>query len=293
MASTSPADPADAREHERDAWAEDDPVLARIADLVDAGMAPIGDARFSSLACEAFAYQRRRIPAVGRLARARGLADRALTHWTEIPMIPASAFAHLPLHSAPPREIFRSSGTTGDQRSEHHHPFPALYRRVIDVSFPHHCLPTFVPGAGPPMLALIPPRRQAPDSSLGFMVAHVLERFGGDESGYAFGTGGVRPDLATAWCRLRIAAGEPVLILATAFALVQWLEDLAERDRTWALPAGSVVFETGGFKGRVRAIERPELLALVERRLGVPPDRVVREYGMTELSSQLDRKSVV
>jgi hypothetical protein len=48
-----------------------------------------------------------------------------------------------------------------------------------------------------------------------------------------------------------------------------------------------VVFETGGSKGRTRALGRPELLAGVERRLGVPAGRVVREYGMTELTSQL------
>jgi hypothetical protein len=48
-----------------------------------------------------------------------------------------------------------------------------------------------------------------------------------------------------------------------------------------------VLFETGGFKGRTRELSRPELLARVEERLGVPAGRIVREYGMTELTSQL------
>ena len=50
------------------------------------------------------------------------------------------------------------------------------------------------------------------------------------------------------------------------------------------MPAGTRIFETGGFKGRVRELQRPELLARVERHLGVQPDHVVREYGMSELT---------
>jgi hypothetical protein len=45
--------------------------------------------------------------------------------------------------------------------------------------------------------------------------------------------------------------------------------------------------ETGGFKGRTREIPRAELYALLVEATGVPTDRIVSEYGMTELLSQL------
>jgi hypothetical protein len=44
--------------------------------------------------------------------------------------------------------------------------------------------------------------------------------------------------------------------------------------------------ETGGFKGRARALAREELYGWIHARLGVPPARCVNQYGMTELASQ-------
>ena len=44
--------------------------------------------------------------------------------------------------------------------------------------------------------------------------------------------------------------------------------------------------ETGGFKGRSRELPRDELYRRLHRALGVPPDRIVNQYGMTELGSQ-------
>lgn len=268
--------------------ADSSDIVARITRLVARGMGAIDEPMFSAAAREAFAFQCRHIPALRDLCRARGLDPASWRHWTEIPPIPAAAFAAVPLHAAPAREVFRSSGTTDDQRSIHHHPFPHLYRTVIDVSFPYHCLPAERREApGTPMLSLIPDRRFAPDSSLAFMVDHVLDHFGAASSAYAFGEHGVEAADANAWCRARMDEGTAPMILATAFALAQWLEALEAKGETLSLPAGATIFETGGFKGRVRSIVRAELLRRIDRSLGVPPDRVVREYGMTELSSQL------
>jgi hypothetical protein len=44
--------------------------------------------------------------------------------------------------------------------------------------------------------------------------------------------------------------------------------------------------ETGGFKGRSRSVPRAELYLALEERLGVPLERIVNQYGMTELGSQ-------
>jgi hypothetical protein len=77
-----------------------------------------------------------------------------------------------------------------------------------------------------------------------------------------------------------------VVILATALALLEWLEQLEREDRTLPLPADSVIFETGGFKGTTREVRPEELVAQIGRRFGISAQRIVREYGMTELSSQ-------
>lgn len=257
----------------------------RVASLIE------GHSRedFEALALEVFLFQYGRVGPYRRLCDARDFTPVTLDPgireiWRRVPAVPVVAFRSLALHAAPPLETFRSSGTTAGTRSVHHHPFPELYRQTIDVSFPRFCLPG---GAPRPILSLVPTREQAPDSSLAFMAEHVLARWGEEGSAVAFGAHGVATSAADDWARARCAEGRAGLVFATAFALVQWLEALEARGRRWPLPAGTVVFETGGFKGRVREIARPELLARLEASLDVPPGQVVREYGMTELTSQL------
>ncbi len=252
-------------------------IVERIAAFVEAPQPH----RFEELALEAFAFQYDRSPPYRRLCAGRGVRPDTIRGWREIPAVPAAAYRTLELRTAPAREVFRSSGTTGGARSVHHHPFPELYARVIEATFPRFCLPH---GGRLPVLSLIPPRRQLPDSSLGFMADRILRAFGSAHSAEAFGPAGVDGAVAGAWCAERRAAGRPAVVLATAFALVQWFEDDPAADLR--LPAGSVVFETGGFKGRLREITRPQLTESIAGRLAVSASRVVREYGMTELTSQ-------
>jgi hypothetical protein len=76
----------------------------------------------------------------------------------------------------------------------------------------------------------------------------------------------------------------PVFLAGTSFAFVHLLDALG--DDTLALPRGSLVMQTGGFKGRSRVVEAGELRASLARVFAVPARAVVAEYGMTELSSQ-------
>ena len=50
--------------------------------------------------------------------------------------------------------------------------------------------------------------------------------------------------------------------------------------------------ETGGFKCRGRKISRDELHATIQARLGIPIERIVNQYGMTELGSQFHDSSL-
>ncbi len=256
-----------------------------IVDRVERFLCDPGGEDFEELALAAFEHQYQRLAAYRGLCESAGIAPGSISDWRQIPAIPVLAFKTLDLSTVPAVETFRSSGTTGSQRSVHRHPYPDLYRLAIDRSFPRYCLES--EAERPPMLALVPPRHQIADSSLGFMIDHVIERFGGDGSRYAFGAGGVDVEAASEWCRDRVEDGRPGLILATSFALAQWLESLAANGRAIELPPASRIFDTGGFKGRVREVSRDQLLAELQERLGVPGHRVVREYGMTELTSQL------
>ncbi|HVT58141.1 MAG TPA: hypothetical protein VHR45_07055 [Thermoanaerobaculia bacterium] len=256
-------------------------MIERVAGFV----AQPASASFEELALAAFAYQYERIEPYRRLCEARAASPASVDDWRSVPPVPAAAFKRLRLAAVPEREVFRSSGTTGGEgaRSVHYHPFPELYRQVVDASFPPFCLPL---GAPIPMLSLVPTREQLPDSSLSFMVDHILARYGSPVSTTAVGRRGVEAAAARSWAAARQREGRPVLVLATALALAQWLETLERQDLRFRLPAGSAVFETGGFKGRLAEVSRAGLLERLSARLGVPPAAVVREYGMTELTSQ-------
>jgi hypothetical protein len=239
---------------------------------------------FETLALDAFAFQFQRIEAYRRSCERSGRTPATVRHWREIPWIPASAMKTVALHAAPAQVTFRSSGTTpGELRSVHHHPYPALYRRVIDCSFPAFCLPR---GGRPPMLSLIPPFAPAAESSLSFMVDHVLATLGGDRSASAVGARGVDVARARGWLAARQRDGRPCLVLTTGLALDQCLTGLERLDLRFRLPAGSAVFLTGGFKTRHAELTLDGLLARLEERLGLPERTVVQEYGMTELTSQ-------
>jgi len=101
-------------------------------------------------------------------------------------------------------------------------------------------------------------------------------------------SGGWDLDLEAAVAVLRSAAAarQRLIVLGTAFSYVHLLDHLAERSLRFELPPGSRALETGGYKGRSRALSKSALHSLIAARLGIPPTQIVCEYGMSELSSQ-------
>lgn len=239
---------------------------------------------FDELSRQAFRYQ------YDRLAPYRALCDRAgiqpdlSSDWRQIPVVPALAFKSLNLSTDASGEVFRSSGTTTDRPSVHRHAFPDLYRATIDASFPESVLGSTRPR---PMLSLIPDRQHAPESSLAFMVEHVLQTWGAAGSVTAFGARGVEARRARSFLGASQRHQQPILILGTAFALVHLTEALQRFDLRFRLPPDSIVFETGGYKGRSREVPVTRLHQVLEEHLALPRGVIIREYGMTELTSQV------
>jgi hypothetical protein len=259
-----------------------------LVERIESFVRDASSADFDALAREAFAFQFERLEAYRALCERRGVAPGDVESWERVPTIPTLAFKGLELATDPPRETFRSSGTTSERRSVHLHPYPDLYRATLDASFPRAALPAgAAAGDRVPMLSLVPSRRQIPDSSLGFMVDHVIARWGDDTSLCAIGKRGVDARQLRAWLAARQRAGRPALVLTTALALLEALDALDRLGVRFRLPPGSLVFETGGYKGKRREVSAQELAGRLEATLGVSRDAVVREYGMTELTSQL------
>jgi hypothetical protein len=74
-------------------------------------------------------------------------------------------------------------------------------------------------------------------------------------------------------------------VLATSFALLSALEELdGAKVRT---PSKTTVMITGGFKGKNTDVDEERLREMACQAFSIEPNRIIGEYGMTELGSQL------
>lgn len=248
--------------------------------------------QFNRLALDLFSLQFQSNAAYRRLCQARGLSLANVARWEEIPAVPASAFKELDLTCLPVDErskVFHSSGTTGQQPSRHFHGRDslALYEASLTAWFGKHLHSE----AGATLVSLTPDGIQAPHSSLVHMFDTVSRAFGTAQSifcGEVENEGAWFLSLARADSALRaaVASARPVTVMGTAFNFVHLLDRLADLGERIALPPGSCALETGGYKGRSRVLAKSDLHAFITDRLGIPPERIVCEYGMSELSSQ-------
>jgi acyl-protein synthetase LuxE len=247
-----------------------------------------GEDRFNDAALEIFRFQMERNVPYRRYCERRGLDLSGLDTWSRIPPLPARAFQAFDLAAAPPERTFLTSGTTGgpEKRGRHGLPSLDLYQAAWEEPFRRHVLPDCDRIR---TLSVIPGEDLFPQSSLSYMISRILERFGAPGTRVAMGTEGLDRPALDAALRASLQDEEPLLILGTSLAMAAVLDTLPS---PIALPAGSRIMDTGGFKGRARETERESLLLLYQERLGVPPRYVVGEYGMTELCSQFYETSL-
>jgi hypothetical protein len=255
---------------------------------------------FTALALDIARFQADASPGFRRLLAARGSRLEALD---DIPPVPSDAFrlARVATYAAELDAVrFFTSGTTGAERGTHAMRRTDTYER-LSLAFGRGAL--LGPEGRAVVVALAPKPTEPPSSSLGYMMTRFMEAFDGQPLGAetAFSSSSSARWLLDAdgvdLRGLQLAASsaaqrsQPLLLLGTAFALVRLLDDLA--GARLALPAGSVVMQTGGFKGRSREVTMEELRAGVSDALQLAPTRVVGEYGMTELTSQLYEGTIV
>jgi len=247
------------------------------------------DARFAALALELFAFQFERCEPYRRFCEARDRTPADVRRWQDIPSVPTGAFKELALTSFPRERathVFRTSGTSAATRGALLLDTLDVYEASLRASFARGVLPDLHADTRCSFQVLAPSSAESPDSSLSHMFDTMIREAGSADSGHWVVRGVL--DLPRALRALEAAerSVDPVAVCGTAFAFVHLLEELERNARRFALPRSTRVMETGGFKGRSRSVTRDELYAWIEDRLGVPPARIVNQYGMTELGSQ-------
>ncbi|HEY5350010.1 MAG TPA: hypothetical protein VIJ64_09760 [Candidatus Lustribacter sp.] len=268
-----------------EAYGLDRDVLALIERWQRHGHAIGGDV-FNDLALRIFAHQLRFNEPYARYCATFGASTAKLpASWHDIPPVPSAAFKEATLTTFDPADAaltFETSGTTAATSGRHYMENAHLYDAALLAGFEHFMLPDH---AHLRYLNLVPNPKARPHSSLGYMMGRVSERRGDGASAWYLEEDTLNLDAFVGDIESAIEHDRPVCIATTAFALVHLLDSLDDR-RYYALPTGSRVMETGGFKGRSRVVERDDLYGRTAERFGLSRGAIVAEYGMTELTSQ-------
>ena len=247
---------------------------------------------FEQLALEIAHFQAEQIPGFARLIDAR---HSRLDSLESVPAIPVEAFrlARIAVH---PPEVdavrYVTSGTTSGQPGIHVMRRTDTYRSAAITGARQALLPH---GTDRALVAALLPAGNTNTSSLAAMAQMFMDEF--DPVSEASGTTSEMParwllteqgidiSLVAAHLERAKSSNRPLIIAATSFALVQFLDALGDK-RLDCWPH-TIVMPTGGFKGKVSEILAPELRTRVATAFGIDERNCVGEYGMTELSSQL------
>lgn len=234
------------------------------------------------------AYQYEQNPVYRRYCEAlsdTGAISEDLLHWQDesaeehfessVPLLPVRAFRDADVTVSPGDEhdlIFRSSGTSGMQRSVHRVLDRTLCETSLLKGFRH-----FYQSGSAVIWGYTPGYADNPDSSLIYMLKTLI---GTDDSGLSRFLPLGEPLNEAAIHELE-QEGKRLILFGAAFGLL----DLLEMEPV-TLPPNSTVIETGGMKTHRREITREELHRQLAEGFGLDRSRIHSEYGMAELLSQ-------
>lgn len=227
--------------------------------------------QFSHLALYAYGYQFEHCAPYREFCALLHKTPDKVTGLSEIPFLPIQFFKSRKVADERSTEkIFRSSGTTGQQRSTHYVNDLGLYKESLIKSFER--------SYGNPQdyifLALLPGYIERDDASLIYMAKQLMQLSGHPLNGFYMDQ---YHELEKAIIQA-LATNKKVLLLGVTFALLE----LAEKTNFNAQDA--IIMETGGMKGKRKELTRAELHELLKQQFHV--DQIHSEYGMTELLSQ-------
>ena len=227
---------------------------------------------FNSLCLELYQYQSEKVPVYREYIR---LIDKKFqpSHYTEIPFLPIRLFKEHRVTDSDgePELIFSSSGTTGLNTSRHY----VLDKKIYDSSLQE----TFNFFYGAPrdyyFLALLPSYLERKESSLVYMMQQLMEAGNQVESGFFM----YDHESLLSQIHHLIRIKQRIFLIGVTYALIDFFNECAVK-----LPAGSIIMETGGMKGKRKELVREEVHQILKHQSGL--QEIHSEYGMTELLSQ-------
>ena len=232
----------------------------------------IGEAQFERKCLEIFHFQYNHIAVYQSFVKAINRHPTKVKKLKDIPFMPIEFFKNFSIFSSSnkPEAVFKSSGTTGLDRSSHFIQDLALYEESFFTAFRYFygSIKDYV------VLALLPSYIENGDSSLVYMTDHLIKASEDSDSGFYLNDYQLLIEKLQALQK----NNKKILLLGVSYALL----DLIEL-QDFQLP-NMIVMETGGMKGRRKEMIREDLHAKLCKGFGVR--KIHSEYGMTELLSQ-------
>ncbi len=229
-------------------------------------------AQFKNLCIEVFKYQYENNLVYQQFCNLLGVSKKSVRELSQIPYLPIEFFKKQKIvtGNTATEIVFSSSGTTGQQVSQHYVSDLKVYKESYLKGFhffydniQEYCV-----------LALLPSYLERKGSSLVYMVNDLIKKSKHPKSNFYLHD----TDSLVATLKELESKKQKTLLIGVSFALI----DLSEQ---YSLHLKhTTVLETGGMKGRRKEMIREELHQQLQKGLGV--NKIHSEYGMTELLSQ-------
>ncbi|MDB2675687.1 acyl transferase [Flavobacteriales bacterium] len=225
---------------------------------------------FEEKALKAFQLQAKNCQPYTKYLKLLNTDVSAIKSITEIPFLPIEFFKSHQIISNKNtvQKIFTSSGTTGQDLSQHCITDINVYIESFRRGFNHF----YGNIKDYRILALLPSYLERDGSSLVFMCKHLIEESKHTDSGFYLNN---IDELASI---LQKKDEKKTLLIGVSYALL----DLAEQYPTKL--ENTIVMETGGMKGKRKEMVKSELHDVLKKAFHL--ENIHSEYGMTELLSQ-------
>lgn len=226
----------------------------------------------SIIALQVFQFQYHYNPLYQHYCHALGKSPGTVKKLTDIPFLPIAFFKTHKVETTlfHPELLFKSSGTTGSVTSHHYVKDAGLYVNSFSRGFnrfygnvKEYCI-----------LGLLPSYLERGNSSLVFMVDHLIKKSGHEQSGFYLD----EFEKLDSTLKNLEHSGQKTILIGVTYALLNFGDQFPQT------LSNTLVMETGGMKGRGREMTKVELYEQLTKAFGV--SHIHSEYGMTELLSQ-------
>lgn len=230
------------------------------------------DSQFNDVAIQLFTHQYKNNSIYKKYIQLINCNVSQVKYYDQIPFLPIELFRTHKVSTGLHRSevVFKSSGTTNDQKSSHYVIDLSIYKKSII-----NCFNLFI---GDPkefvFLCLIPEKNKHPNSSLSFMAYELIKNSNNRNSGFFIN----KTNELIEQIKKCQSKNQKFILFGLSFEIL----DFAEKNQI-SLHNG-IVIETGGTKKNNKHLFREELHNQLKAKFKT--NNIYSEYGMAELLSQ-------